>query len=171
MLGLKIAGIHRYLHYLEGAVTALYREGWAMAKRVLIFDDDQDILDLYCLILEPEGYEVFPLPYAGECFQDIERIRPDLIIVDFLLHASDGGWKLLHDLHTCPTTSALPLILCSAAAEEIRKQKDYLQGLDIAIVYKPFDIDALLQVVREMLQLVSSEKNKAHPAGLEPATY
>jgi len=111
----------------------------------------QEILDLYRLILEPEGYDVHLSAYTYEDLKDIEQLRPDLIILDFLIGAHQAGWQLLQRLKMYPPTNSLPILLCTAAVQEVREQEEYLREKGIPIVFKPFDLDELLAAIRHLL--------------------
>ena len=122
-----------------------------MSSRILIINDDQSILDLFRLLLEPEGYEVILSKVTYEDVQDIEHLHPALIILDFKLGNHNLGWTLLQKLKMYRPTKDVPLILCTAALKEVREQEEVLRQKGIPLIYKPFDIDELLQVVQQFL--------------------
>ncbi len=62
-----------------------------MAQRILVIDDTQEILDLFRVILEAEGYEVFLSTHGYENVVEIEHLHPDLLILDFLLGKQNEG--------------------------------------------------------------------------------
>jgi len=124
-----------------------------MAPRLLVLDDEPDLLFLYQLILESEGYLVHLAASGFEQVTDIEHFQPDLLILDYhVTRRRDGAESLLHQLKTYPPTSALPVILCTADAYAIREQEDFLRAHHVGVMLKPFAIAALLQLVRQMLQ-------------------
>ncbi len=83
-----------------------------MKKRILVVDDSQAILDVMELALEAEGYEVFT-SLTGACFRYLERIMPDLILLDVLLSGEDGG-EICQRLKSDKQTRHIPVILISA---------------------------------------------------------
>ncbi|GAC1467326.1 MAG: hypothetical protein PVS3B1_17490 [Ktedonobacteraceae bacterium] len=121
-----------------------------MAARILVLDDDQSILEVYRLILETEGYDVSLAERAYESIIDVERLHPDLIILDLKMHKQNEGWHFLQKLKNSPSTTFIPLILCTASLLD-EEQERYTQERGIPIVYKPFDVDNLLHVVYQML--------------------
>ena len=113
--------------------------------RVLVVDDDPDILEATRLMLEDEGYAVTTTE-KGEYVENLHDGNgdlPDLIILDVLLSGKDGRTICRH-LKSRPDTQRIPIIMISAhpGAEESVKAV----GAD-AFLAKPWDIDALLALV------------------------
>jgi DNA-binding response OmpR family regulator len=125
-------------------------------QHILALNDDQDILELFRVALEEEGYEVTVSLIVFEKLADIEQLRPDLILLDLRMGKEWEGWHLLQRLKMHQPTASIPVIICSAAVNEVGKHLDYLRQHDIPIVYKPFDLDELLQQVRQTLQSATS---------------
>ncbi|HCI78329.1 MAG TPA: response regulator, partial [Ktedonobacter sp.] len=111
----------------------------------------QEILELFRLILEPEGYEVALYSYAIRDMADVERVKPDLIIVDFFFSVERQGWQMVQKLKMNRPTASIPIIICTAAEQSVRDIEGYLQVKNIALVPKPFDIDDLLLAVKQAL--------------------
>ena len=140
-----------------------------MAKRILVINDTQEILELFRLLLEEEGYEVIlsgvPLQKAAEA----EQIHPNLIILDVIFRQEKIGWQMIEMLRMKRTTTSIPIIICTAALNDVQEQEGYLNSQGIRIVYKPFDIDLLLDTVKTALatasQCGSVQKEKASPTG------
>ena len=127
-----------------------------MAARILVINDTQEILDLFQIILESEGYKVvlssFPFKHTGE----IEEIKPDLIILDFLFGDKQLGWQMLQVLKMQKSTASIPVIVCTAALQDVREQEGYLVSQGVFVIYKPFDLDQLLATIKQTL---ASSKN------------
>src|SRR5713226_4913568 len=118
-----------------------------MAARILVINDDESILDLFKLILEGEGFEVCSSLEAIENAADVERIQPDLVILDLKMGMQQEGWTMMQKIRLYPPTQHIPMILCTAALNEAREQEETLQDKGIPVVYKPFGIDELLHAV------------------------
>ena len=122
-----------------------------MAARILVVNDTQEILELFRMLLEGEGYEVilagFPIQQVG----DVERINPDLIILDFVFGDQKTGWQMLQMLKMQRSTASIPVIVCTAALDMVREQEGYLVSQGVHVVFKPFDIDHLLTNVTRLL--------------------
>jgi two-component system response regulator VicR len=124
-----------------------------MTPRLLVLDDDPNLLYLYQLILEPEGYLVHLAASGFEQVTDIEHFQPDLLILDYHLSLHrHGAEPLLRQLKAYQPTSALPVILCTADAYAISEQEDFLRAHHVRVLLKPFAIAALVRLVCQMLQ-------------------
>lgn len=113
-------------------------------KRILVVDDDPDILEVFQLALESEHYRVYPLLSPRYIFKTVKEFNPDLIILDIMLNGMDGR-AVFKELRLNPETEFIPVIMASARYNEsyIVSQKyhpnDYLE--------KPFDIADMLRKV------------------------
>lgn len=124
-----------------------------MTTRILVIEDEPDIMELYRLLLEAEGYEVYSDDKAPTDLREVERIRPHLIILDLMMGVKQEGWQFFDLVRQEPTAAVIPLILCTAAGHELKGKIDELKLPLVDIVFKPFDVDDLLQVVQRMLAL------------------
>ncbi|MBP8252682.1 MAG: response regulator [Herpetosiphon sp.] len=114
------------------------------AKRILAINDSQEVLQLFNDILREEGYDVVVSSYAMQEINDVERIKPDLIIVDCLFNEEQMGWQLIQKLKMRRTTAAIPIVLCTAEMETVRNLEGHLRAKGVIVVLKPFDIEDLL---------------------------
>jgi len=120
----------------------------AKPTRILVVNDTQEILDLFRMLLEEEGYEVILYSFAILDMQVVQHIAPDLIILDYIFGYERTGWQMLQKLKMTRSTANIPVIICTAAVREVRDIEGYLQAHGIRLVAKPFDIDELLDTVR-----------------------
>ena len=120
--------------------------------RILVVNDTQEILELFRLLLEEEGYEVVLAGFPIQQIDDVERINPDLIILDFVFGDQKSGWQMLQMLKMRRSTASIPVIACTAALDLVREQEGYLVSQGVHVVFKPFDIDQLLASVKQALQ-------------------
>ena len=123
-----------------------------MATRILVINDTQEILDLFNDLLSGEGYEVVLYSQAIQDMSEIERLKPDLIIVDYIFGGEKNGWQMVQKLRMRRATAKIPLIICTAAVREVREIEGFLRMKGITLVAKPFDIDDLLEAVQTSLQ-------------------
>lgn len=125
-------------------------------KRILVMNDDQELLELFRLLLTEEGYEVILSSYAIEELPEIERLHPDLIILDWMIGVGHPrGWPTLQKLKLHPSTKAIPLIICTAAERSVEEQQSYLASKGVTVVLKPFDLDELLHAIRKAFSFVN----------------
>lgn len=119
----------------------------AIGKRVLVVDDDPDILDALRFMLEDEGYAVATTEKGehAENLHDGNGGLPDLIILDVLLSGKDGR-TICGNLKSRYDTRHIPIIMISAHPGAARSAREV--GADDFLA-KPWDIDALIAMVEK----------------------
>jgi len=118
-----------------------------MSKRILVIEDDYDILCILTDLLNEEGYEVAGLTYTASITESVLESRPDLVIMDFLLAGVNGGEQCL-ELKAHPEFANLPVILMSGFPRFLESFGDF--GAD-GFIEKPFNINAILHLVEVCL--------------------
>jgi len=106
---------------------------------VLVVDDDPDILDAICDILDAEGYRVSRARHGQEALEQVDSERPDVILLDLMMPVMDGV-AFSHALRQRPAVSDVPIVVISADGNPQRAAAVGAAGY----LAKPFDIDALL---------------------------
>ncbi|MCO5951199.1 response regulator [Mucilaginibacter flavidus] len=119
-----------------------------MSKKILVLDDDDDILEIISILLVDNGYEIRTLSSGDTVFENIKDFQPDLILMDVMLAGMDGR-AICKDIKENHLTYFLPVILISGTHDLAGAL--HLQGAPNDFVAKPFDIDHLLQVVDKQL--------------------
>ncbi len=122
-----------------------------MPTRIMVVNDTQEILELFEDLLTEEGYEVVLYSYDIQDIQEVERIKPDLIILDHIMGGEAVGWQMLQKLKMKRSTAHVPVIVCTAAAKAVHEMEGYLKSKGVGLVLKPFDIDDLLTAVKRAL--------------------
>ena len=84
-----------------------------MSTRILVVNDTQEILELFRMILEGEGYEVILSGFPFQQIHDVEEISPDLIILDIVFDDEKVGWQMLQMLKMQRATKDIPVIICT----------------------------------------------------------
>ncbi|HZY38270.1 MAG TPA: response regulator [Mucilaginibacter sp.] len=118
-----------------------------MSKRILVVEDDYDILCIVTDLLNDEGYEVAGLSFTASITESVRQSRPDLVILDFLLAGVNGG-ELCMELKAQPEFANLPVILMSGFPRFLESFGDF--GSD-GFIAKPFDVNSLLHMVEACL--------------------
>jgi len=136
-----------------------------MAKRILVINDTQEILDLFRDLLSEEGYEVILQSYTVRELDRVREAKADLIILDYIIDGEAVGWQTLQKLKMTRDLSQVPVIICTAATERVKEIEGQLREKNVKVVSKPFDIDDLLGAVSEML--ADSESDKAQHSMLQ----
>lgn len=114
---------------------------------VLVVDDDPDILEAVCDILEGEGYRVARARNGREALTRIDEERPLLILLDLMMPVMDGH-AFAQVLHGRERDRAIPIVVISADGDPQKAAALGARGF----LAKPFDIDALLSEVESLAQ-------------------
>jgi DNA-binding response OmpR family regulator len=118
-----------------------------MAK-ILIVDDNPDILHVMQLLLGTRGFEVISTPRGEETFDIINKMQPQLVFIDIHLSGIDGR-DISRMLKTTEATKHLPVILFSA---NIINGTTLEESLADDFIAKPFDIHDLMLKVNKLLE-------------------
>ena len=117
-------------------------------KRLLVVDDDIDLLEIIQTVFKERGYEVLIISNGEETVKNVEEFSPDIILLDAFIEGSNGA-IICSLLKSRPETKHIPVVMFSALAnaEEIFE----ICNAD-AFVGKPFDINHLAHVIEEQLK-------------------
>lgn len=124
-----------------------------MTTRIMVVNDTQEILELFREILTDEGYEVFLYSYGIQDLAEVERINPDLIILDHMIGGEPVGWQMLQKLKLRRATAQIPVVVCTAAVKAVQEMEGYMKSKNVGLVLKPFDIDDLLAAIKQALKM------------------
>ncbi len=120
-------------------------------QKILLVDDEEDILDFLELILEEQGYSIMKANSGKEALASAQVHRPELILLDIMMPEMDG-WEVLKLLKADEETANIPVAMLTARTE----MKDKIQGLQegaIDYICKPFATKELL----EKLQIIFAQ--------------
>lgn len=118
-----------------------------MAKKVLVLDDDEAVLEVLEAALEYANFDVKTAGESNDIFKDIEEFNPDVVLIDYLLRGINGG-ELCHQIKTNSKTAQLPVILLSAYPRVLLSLGDY--GCN-AFMAKPFDLSDLVSQINNCI--------------------
>ncbi len=121
-----------------------------MAKKILVMDDDPNIADLLTDALADEGYETYMTTQSLRFFDAVHEHQPDLILLDIMMPYLDGRDELKL-MAMGATKRPIPVIIVTAYLEAGKEEQEFRDSGVVHIVYKPFDLDKLLQLVRETI--------------------
>ncbi|MEW6553418.1 MAG: response regulator [Actinomycetota bacterium] len=127
-----------------------------MAAKILIVDDDPDIVDALYVLLEAEGYDVVSASDGEEGLERIKEENPDLIILDLLMPKLDGYGvcKTLQDPRWSKWKDIPILVLTSVREEASQRRYELETGVRMDVddyVEKPIDPDVVMARVRKIL--------------------
>ena len=128
-----------------------------MSGKILVVDDDPDILDAVTLILESQGYEVVTARDGVEGLANLKAEHPDLMILDLLMPKMDGFavCKELQDPRWSKFKDTPILILTSVREDASRRRYELEIGLELDVadyIEKPMNPDILLERVGKLIK-------------------
>jgi len=121
-----------------------------MGKKILIVDDDKNIVELVKLTLGDE-YDYIDAFNGIEALQKAKKEKPDLVLLDIMMPDMDG-YEVCQRLRADPETKDIVIAMLSAKKED----HDILEGIDvgaIAYITKPFNATELVEKVEELLEV------------------
>jgi DNA-binding response OmpR family regulator len=132
-------------------------------KKVLVVDDEKDIVELISFNLARNGYDVLTAHNGNDALEIAEREMPDLIVLDIMMPGIDGT-EVTRRLKASPKLATIPLILLTAKSEET----DVVVGLTLGAddyVSKPFSMKILLARLTTVLRRTESNNTPASSSG------
>ncbi len=128
-----------------------------MPRKILLVDDDPDILDALTMILESQGYQVVTARDGIEALANLKVEKPDLLILDLLMPKMDGFavCKELQDPRWSKYKDMPILILTSVREEASRRRYELETGLELNVddyVEKPIAPDILVERVGRLIK-------------------
>jgi two-component system phosphate regulon response regulator PhoB len=140
----------RFGDHTPSATGATNKPAGIARERILVVDDEEDLLELVNYNLSKEGFRVRPVTTGEEALAEARETLPDLIVLDLLLPAVDG-LEVCRRLKSDPRTRHIPIIMLTAKSEEA----DMVAGLELGAddyVTKPFSPRVLLARVKAILR-------------------
>ena len=116
-------------------------------KKLLIVDDDKDLLEMVEMALREQGFEVYTSTEGSSFFSLLEKFKPDIVLLDVFLHDADGR-ELCYQLKSAPLYHHIPVALYSAG--HMSNSTITNSGADTFIT-KPFELQQLGDKLRAML--------------------
>jgi two-component system, OmpR family, response regulator VicR len=119
--------------------------------KIMVVDDEPDLVEVVKLILESDGYIVITAGGGEEALDKIEKEKPDLVLLDIIMPRMDG-WEVFSRIKSNPKTHETPVIMLTAKDQRI----DKLIGLHVVrvddYITKPFGRAELLERIKRVLQ-------------------
>jgi DNA-binding response OmpR family regulator len=120
-----------------------------MAKKILIMDDDPTIADLLTEALADEGYDTRMTTQSLRFYDAVREYEPDLVMLDLMMPYLDGRDEL--KLMAMGVDHQIPVIVVTAYLGAASEEKEFREAGVVHIVYKPFDLDRLVDLVRKTI--------------------
>lgn len=125
-----------------------------MAKKILILDDDEDILYFCTVIFEELNFEVKSVSHTNDILEQVGTAQPDIILIDMRM-PGPGGLASTQQLKADKRFRDIPVVMFSATNDLHNIAKE--AGAD-AYIKKPFDLDKLEELILSLLKV--KEKSK-----------
>jgi len=122
-----------------------------MAKKIMIVDDEESLVELVKALMEQENYEVIPAMSGKECLEKLKTVKPDLILLDMMMPGMSGR-EVCETIRKDPETKDLKIAFLTVAKFS-EAGKDVLEKMDVLdYITKPFDNQDLVKRVKKALE-------------------
>ena len=128
----------------------------SLQKRVLIVDDEEDLVIALGARLKAGGYEILVARDGLEALTKARTLNPDLILLDLMLPKMDG-YKVARLLKFDQRYAAIPILMLTARGQEMDQDLGRQAGADDYMV-KPFDSTELMERIKELLEKAREAK-------------
>ena len=122
--------------------------------RILVVDDDPDILEGILMILDSQDYQLSTARDGVQCMNQLKEEVPDLLILDLLMPRMDG-WGVIREVRSDTRYTAMPIMILTTVVEDASRRRYELEtghSMDIqAYIEKPARPDELLNLVEKLL--------------------
>jgi CheY-like chemotaxis protein len=127
--------------------------------KILIIDDDPDLLFAVQAFLEAEGYRVLTAKTGMEGLERVRLDKPDLILLDLMIEKHDTGFQVAKTIKNDPAMREIPIIMVSAVRERTGFGFDQIRDghwmKTSAFMEKPYELATVLEKIRELLSAKS----------------
>lgn len=117
--------------------------------KVLVVDDEPNILMSLEFLMRKSGYEVFIARNGAEALQLVHEQRPQVLVLDIMMPEVDG-YEVCQAIKTNPALQQIRVIFLSAKSKESDIEKGYAAGADLYLT-KPFSTKELVQHIQELI--------------------
>ena len=122
-------------------------------KKILIVDDDMDLVRAVTAILTKNDYEVISAPNSVSGFELAKKEAPDLIIIDIIMDTFSEGFNFINQLIKEPDTKNIPRVILSTLGIQQQMDMVYPEELGtLEIMKKPVSADTLVDVVKSAIR-------------------
>ena len=124
-------------------------------RKILIIDDELDILKTTKYALEDAGYKVYTVDNGEEGLMRLKTVNPDLILLDLLLPGRTG-FQIAQEIKSKDEYKNIPIIVISGKTAAVDKYIAVKKGV-VEYIEKPIDMDRLLFHINDILQNIKKE--------------
>lgn len=121
-----------------------------MARKILVVDDDRDVVLLLKRFLQRSGYEVIEAFSGEECLDIIKKSKPDFIILDIIMPGTDG-WEVCKQIKENDETTSIPVSMLSVKRDPEDVEKSLVYARADEHLTKPVDLFKLIKTVERFI--------------------
>ena len=121
-----------------------------MAKRILIADDEPNIVLSLEFLMRRAGYEVEKVGDGDAALEAVRRAPPDLVLLDVMMPRRDG-FEVCQEIRRDPALAGVRIAMLTAKGREVEREKGLALGAD-SYITKPFATQEVLDTVRSLLE-------------------
>jgi DNA-binding response OmpR family regulator len=134
-----------------------------MPAKILIVDDDPDMVELLRMALTEAGYSACSAATGTEALAEAQRSSPDLVVLDLLLPEMNG-FNVCENLRRNPATASVPIIMITVLPGQFPRLAGMEAGVN-AYVNKPFQTQELVSCVNGLLRGSDRASDFVHARG------
>jgi two-component system alkaline phosphatase synthesis response regulator PhoP len=128
-----------------------------MKKKILLIDDDEDLLRSFQVTLENHGFDVITAFEGKSGFLRLKNDKPDLLVLDVMMTTNLEGYNLLHVIKKEPEYKKFPIIMLTGMRDQIGVNltsavEDETLFSDVRFQDKPINPHFLVEIIQEMLK-------------------
>jgi len=128
-----------------------------MAKKILLIDDDFDLVEAMRITLEAAGFEVIDAQDGETGLEKIRTESPDLVVLDVMMSSMDEGFHVAYKIREEAAIKDTPIVMLTAVGNQTGFQFDPIKDADFlpvdAFLEKPVNPKKLVDVVRQNVKL------------------
>jgi two-component system alkaline phosphatase synthesis response regulator PhoP len=129
-----------------------------MKKKILLIDDDEDLLRSFQVTLESKGFDVVTVSDGKEGFSTLKSEKPDLLVLDVMMETDLEGYNLLHTIKKETDFKELPVIMLTGMVDQLGV--NLYSGVEGNVLLpnvrfqdKPIDPLILVEIIQEMIKM------------------
>jgi len=125
-------------------------------KKILVVDDDPDVVEVLRIVLTSAGYEFHCAMNSQAAIDKLHQVKPDLLILDIIMEDRSSGYQVAQEVRSDPSMNGLPIIMLTAMEREtglrLLKAKGMTPPTVDVYMNKPIEPAKLLQEIKGLLE-------------------
>jgi CheY-like chemotaxis protein len=128
-----------------------------MKNKILLIDDDEDLLRSFQVMLESKGFDVITSSDGKDGYTKLKNEKPDLLVLDVMMNTDLEGYNLLHVIKQEPAYKKIPIILLTGMIDKlgvnlISAVEDEKMLPNVHFQDKPIDPQVLVKMIQDLLK-------------------